>query len=93
MGISRTPNCLFCNDMETIEHVYIECPNAIQLWQDTENWVKRLHYPHFKISDTEKVFGEKYDYFKHIIFSSIKDVIYQKRKNGDKMCLSEEEKW
>ena len=58
MGISTTPNCLFCNDLETIEHVYIECPNAIHLWQETENWVKTLHYPHFKISDTEKIFGE-----------------------------------
>ena len=29
MGISTTPNCLFCNEWETIEHVYMECPNAV----------------------------------------------------------------
>ena len=66
----------------------MECPNAIHLWQETEIWVKSLHYPHFKISDTEKIFGEKYNnHFKHIIIISIKDVIYQKRKKGDKMYL------
>ena len=28
MGISETPNCLYCNNTETIEHVYIKCINA-----------------------------------------------------------------
>ena len=59
----------------------MECPNAIHLWKETENWAKSLHYSHFKISDTEKKFDEKYNYHsKHIIIISIKDVIYQKRK-------------
>ena len=91
MGISTTPNCLFCNELETIVHVYMECPNAIHLWQETENWVKSLHYPHSKISDTEKIFGEKYNnHFKHInIIISIKDVIYQKRKKVDKIYLQD----
>ena len=89
MGISKTP-CLYCNSTETIEHVHIECANARQLGRDTENWVRILQYPHFKISNTEKIFGEKYyDHFKHIIVISIKDVIYQKRKNGDQMSLSD----
>ena len=88
MNISETPNCLFCNAQETIEHVYIECPNVIRLWQDTENWVKTLNFPHFKISDTEKIFGEKFnDHLKHLIITSIKDVIYQKRKHGNTMLL------
>ena len=68
MGISTTPNCLFCDDPETIEHVYVECPNAVSLWHDTENWVKGLNYPHFKISENENIFGEKHnDHLKHII--------------------------
>ena len=90
MGISTTPNCLFCNELETIEHVYMECPNAIHLWQETENWVKSLSYPDFRISDIEKIFGEKYNnHFKHIIIISIKDVIYQKRKKSDIMYLQD----
>ena len=29
MSISETPNCLFCHNIETIEHIYIECENVI----------------------------------------------------------------
>ena len=44
----------------------------------------------FKISHTAKLFGEKpNDYIKHFIVISTKDVIYQKLKNGDQMCLSD----
>ena len=57
-GISETPNCLYCNTTETIKHVYIECRNVIQLWQDNENWLTLLHNPQFKILDTE-IFGKK----------------------------------
>ena len=90
MGISETPNCLFCNMTKTIEHVYLECPNTVHLWHQTEDWVKTLQYPHFKISKNEKIFGEKYnDHMKHIITISVKDVIYQKGKKGDKMNLSD----
>ena len=55
MGISLTPNCSFCNTLETIEHIYLECPNAINVWQETQNLIKTLHYHHFKISDIEKI--------------------------------------
>ena len=52
------------------------------------NWVKTLNFPHFKISDTEKIFGEKYIYqLKHLIITSTKDVIHQKRKQGNTMFL------
>ena len=90
MGISNTPNCLFCDEPETIEHVYLECPNAVNLWFNTENWVKSLNFPNFKISENEKIFGEKYNnHLKHIIVISIKDVIYQKRKLGNTMHLAD----
>ena len=50
-----------------------------------------MHYPQFKIiSDIDKLFGEKHnDYIKHIIDISTKDIIYQKQKNGEQMCLSD----
>ena len=52
------------------------------------NWVKTLNFPHFKISDTEKIFGEKYIYqLKHLIITRTKYVIYLKRKQGNTMFL------
>ena len=90
MGISETPNCLFCNETETIEHIYLKCPNVIQLWHQTEDWAKTFNIPHFKISKYEKIFGEKFnDHIKHVIVISVKDVIYQKRKKGDRMTLTD----
>ena len=90
MGISETPNCLFCGLTETIEHVYLKCPNVVALWQEIEGWVKSLHFPHFKISEIEKIFGEKYNnHIKHIIIISTKDTIYQTRKKGEKMNLAD----
>ena len=62
----------------------------MNLWFNTENWVKSLNFPHFKISENEKIFGEKHnDHLKHIIVISIKDVIYQKRKLGNNMQLAD----
>ena len=49
-----------------------------------------MYNPHFKISETENSFGEKYnDCIEQIIITSVKDAIYQKRKNGDSMYLSD----
>ena len=46
--------------------------------------------PHFKISDTEKIFGQKNsEYINQTVIVSVKDVIYQKRKKGDKMNLAD----
>ena len=89
MKITETPCCLFCNQIETIEHIYLDCPNTIHIWQEVEKWIKSLHYPHFKISDTEKIFGEKYNnQLKHLVITSTKDIIHFKRKTGDNMYLS-----
>ena len=93
IGISDTPNCLYCNNLETIEHMYIECDNVVQLWRNTEIWVRQLYNPQFKISDIEKCFGEKCNkYVKHVIIISVKDVIYQKRKSGNQMLLPDVKK-
>ena len=89
MKITETPCCLFCNQIETIEHIYLDCPNIIHIWQEVEKWIKSLHYPHFKISDTEKIFGEKYNnQLKHLVITSTKEIIHFKRKTGDNMYLS-----
>ena len=77
MGISETHDCIKCNIVEAIEHVYIECDNFRKLWNTTENWVRTMYNPHFKIPDSEKTVGEKYnDCIKHMIITSVKVVIW-----------------
>ena len=90
MKIVESPYCLFCNHIETIEHIYLECPNAINIWYEVENWIRSIQYPHFKISDTEKIFGEKYNnQLKQLVITSTKDIIYFKRKTGDSVYLND----
>ena len=61
MGIVSSDKCLYCNAlMETIEHIYIQCENTRQLWNDTEKWLMEIYGSHFKISDIDKYFGWLY---------------------------------
>ena len=74
MGISETPNCLFCKiDTESIEHAYIECENVKGVWKATDDWVRLIYDSHFKMSDIEKIFGDKgNNRVKQLIILSVK---------------------
>ena len=87
MGISDDENCLFCRDhLETIEHIYISCANTVRIWNDVVIWVRNIYDPHFIISDQEKFFDcSSKDQICQILITSVKDVIYQKRKSGTRM--------
>ena len=95
MKITDSELCHFCNETETIEHAYLECRNSSRLWINIVSWVRDIHDPHFIISDIEKFFGSSSNnQIVNLIIISVKDVIYQKRKNGNvmdvtnvKMCL------
>ena len=84
--IIDSENCLFCKEYpETIEHIYSLCTNSIKLWNETISWLRNIYDPHFMISDHEKVFGQ----VTHLIIISVKDFIYQKRKDGKEMIISD----
>ena len=77
MGISETPNCLFCKiETEAIAHNCTKCDNVNNLWKVTEDWARMIYDAHFKISDIEKIFGEyKNSPVKELIILSVKDII------------------
>ena len=87
MNIVDSENCLYCkNELETIEHVYMLCPNSAKLWHDTISWVRNIYDQHFMISDQEKIFGcVQKNQITNLIITSVKDVIYQKGKEGKEM--------
>ena len=95
MGISETPNCLFCKtETVTIEHICIGYDDVKNLWKATEEWVRMIHDANFKISDIAKIFGENNNSpVKQLIISSVKGVIYSKRKTGKRMTQSDLKKW
>ena len=89
MKIVESENCLFCKDQtETIEHIYLQCPNSINLWNETITWVRNIYDRHFIISDQEKIFGTAENIqVTNLLIISVKDVIYQKRKEGKRMSI------
>ena len=90
MQISDTELCLYCNETETIEHAYLECRNSSSLWPYTITWVRRIHDPHFIVSDIDKIFGfSSNNQIVNLLIISVKDVIYQKRKTGNEMCITD----
>ena len=84
MKIVGSEICLFCKECpETIEHIYSFCRNSTKLWNETISWVRNISDHHFITSDHEKIFGcSTNNQITHLIIISVKDVIYQKRKNG-----------
>ena len=95
MGLTEHDKCLFCKDnIETIDHIYLDCKNVKQLWYETENWIKTIHDCHFKLADVMKIFGtQDKDQIKHLILISMKDELYAKRKTGKKMELGNFKKY
>ena len=44
MKIVESENCLLCKDQtETIEDIYLQCPNSINLWNETITWVRNIY--------------------------------------------------
>ena len=91
MNIINFDHCLYCKEgPETIEHIYLDCSNALNLWKDTTKWVRSIYDNHFIISDNEKIFGgAKKSSVTNVLITSVKDVIYHKRKTGSKMCITD----
>ena len=84
-NIVESEKCLYCQETETKEHIYLQCPNSINLWRELTLWVKNIYDQHFIISNQEKIFGNKdNDQITNLLITSTKDVIYQKRKEGKK---------
>ena len=91
MTIMDSDTRLFCKDCtETIEHIYIHCNTVKKFWNDTIAWVRNIYDVHFIISDHEKIFGCSTDnQVSQLLIISVKDVIYQKRKQGKEMTIAD----
>ena len=92
--IVDTEFCSFYNELiETIEHIYLYCDNVNHLWNDTSMWVRNIYNHHFMISDHEKIcVCSTSNQVTHLIITSVKEVIYQKWKQGKEMMISDVQK-
>ena len=91
INIVDSDTCLFYKDCtDTIEHIYLHCNIIKKLWNDTMTWVRNIHNVHFIISDHEKIFGcSTANQVPQQLIISVKDVIYQKRKQDKEMTIAD----
>ena len=63
------------------------------MWNETIYWVRNIYDPHFTMSDHEEIVGfSSNNQVTHLKTISVKDVIYQKRKEGKEMVISDVKK-
>ena len=71
-------------------YIYISCNNTVRIWNETISWERNVYDPHFIISDQENFSGcTSKDQICQILIISVKDVIYQKRKSGTRMVITD----
>ena len=57
IGRSETNKCYFCeNEIETIIHLFVECPYVVPLWRQIETLLEKLEFRH-QLNDFTKIFG------------------------------------
>ena len=89
MKISDSNICKLClTDVETIKHAFIDCTKVRELWSRVEKWTKENISRFCKISDIDKVFGQraKEENIDKII-TATKAIIYNNRKKGKNTTL------
>ena len=58
MGISNSSTCPYCEEqVETIEHAFIQCKAAKSIWREVEIWLKQNIDNKINIPDIDKIFG------------------------------------
>ena len=86
MNISDSNLCKMCMiETETMKHAFIDCEKVKELWLLVEKWIKENIYRFCKISDVEKIFGQrsKEPIIDKIIMAT-KATIYQNKKKTRK---------
>ena len=91
MGIKEDNACPHCQDhIETIEHAFLQCEMAKNIWKDMETWLRNHVNIHIKISDIEKILGHnKNDTIVGKCILATKRVIYRYRQVPKEYTLRE----
>ena len=59
MGIKKSPNCSLCkNEVDSVEHMLIECPISKDLWFEVQDWIVELDIPNYNITKEKIIMGE-----------------------------------
>jgi len=79
--------CMYCNDIDTIEHAFFECPDVLKLWCKTQNWLRINCRIVLKLSVHSILFLTEGNETENLIKLIILYYIYVTRINGNPTML------
>ena len=91
LGIRNSPNCHFCQQPESLLHIFYECPNSSELWNDIEKLLKERISLEIKFSCFTIIFGYINKDQNHIPINSLilvtKKYIFDTSRDGKRLIL------
>ena len=83
-------HCGQTNINQSLLQTWSTFSNVKRPLKDTTSWVRNIYDQYLMMSDHEKIFGcSTYNQITHLLITSVKDVIYQKRKQGKEMTIAD----
>ena len=91
-GIKNSPNCAYCENIDTVTHHFFECADCIEFWKKVEQWLFEKLKVKFNLTVCEVIFGIPFsnDSLMQIINYVIilaKYFINKQRHNGKKLTF------
>jgi len=59
-GVTSSPLCNVCDNVDTLEHFFYYCKTSKTFWQQIENWFKMILKVHIPLKITDIMFGIPY---------------------------------
>ena len=91
LGTRSSPNCVFCQQPESLLHIFYECPNSRELWIDIEKLLKERIRLELKFSCFTIIFGYINQDQNHIPINSLilvtKKYIFDSSRDGKRLIL------
>lgn len=92
MNIHETGKCSFCDEIDTIEHFFTQCPKTLLFWNMFYRWWNSLNVIHvIDIEVANIIFGhegfDRYIKFLNYVLILAKYHIYSKKKNKSEPCF------
>ena len=56
-GIKNSPNCAYCENIDTVTHHFFECADCIEFWKKVEQWLFEKLKVKFNLTVCEVIFG------------------------------------
>ena len=58
MKVIQTENWAYCNQQETVQHLFYDCVKSVKIWKNTEQWIRRIGFVNYRLETKEIILGK-----------------------------------